>query len=155
MELQGDSEMKIALVCSHGGHLTEMLYLMDAFGGHNVFFITYDNFRTRELPHKKYLLENIGTNPVKMLRAFLKIGIILAREKPKVIISTGSEIAIPAFVIARFMGIKTVFIESWCRIKTKSGTGKVVYYLSDLFLVQWPQLLKLYGSKAKYVGAVV
>ncbi|ASJ03592.1 capsular biosynthesis protein [Thermococcus profundus] len=147
--------MKVALVCSHGGHLTEMLYLMDAVRNHDVFFITYDNFRTRDLPYKKYLLENIGTNPVRMLKSFFQIGVILAKEKPGVIISTGSEIAIPAFVIARFMGIKTIFIESWCRIKTKSGTGKIVYYLSDLFLVQWPQLLELYGNKAKYVGAVV
>ena len=147
--------MKIALVCSHGGHLTELLYLMDAFKGHDVFFITYDSLRTRQLPYKKYLLENIGTNPVKMLKAFFQIGRILAKEKPKVIISTGSEIAIPAFIIAKILGIKTIFIESWCRVKTKSGTGKIVYYLSDLFLVQWPQLLKLYGSKAKYVGAVV
>jgi len=147
--------MKITLVCSHGGHLTEMMYLMDAFKGHDVFFITYDNFRTRNLEHRKYLLENIGTSPVKMLKAFLKIGKILAKEKPSVVISTGSEIAIPAFVIAKVLGMRTVFIESWCRIKTKSGTGRIVYYLSDLFLVQWPQLLELYGGKAKYVGAVV
>ncbi len=135
--------------------MTEMLYLMDAFEKHEVFFITYDNFRTRQLKYRKYLLDNIGTNPVKMLKAFLKIGKILAKEKPKVVISTGSEIAIPAFIIAKFLGIKTIFIESWCRIKTKSGTGRIVYHLSDLFLVQWPQLLKLYGKKAKYVGAVI
>lgn len=147
--------MKIALVCSHGGHLTEVLYLMDAFKGHEVFFITYDNIRTRNLPYKRYLLQNIGTNPIRMLGAFFKIGKILAKEKPKVVISTGSEIAIPAFIIAKFLCIKTIFIESWCRIRTKSGTGRIVYHLSDLFLVQWPQLLELYGKKAKYVGAVV
>ncbi|ACS89075.1 Capsular polysaccharide biosynthesis protein [Thermococcus sibiricus MM 739] len=56
---------------------------MDAFKGHEVFFITYDNFRTRQLPYKKYLLENIGTNPLKMLKAFLKIGKIIAKERPK------------------------------------------------------------------------
>lgn len=147
--------MKVALICSYGGHLTEILYLMDAFREHEVFFITYDNLRTRALPYRKYLMENIGTNPLKMTLAFVKIGKILTKEKPDVIVSTGSEIAIPAFVIAKVLGIRTIFIESWCRIKTKSGTGKIVYYLSDLFLVQWPQLLALYGKRAKYVGAVV
>jgi len=147
--------MKIALVCSHGGHLTEMLYLMEAFKGHDVFFITYDSSRTRALRYRKYLLENIGTNPVKMLKAFLKIGKILAKERPQVVISTGSEIAIPTFIIAKFLGIRTIFIESWCRIKTRSGTGRIVYYFSDLFLVQWPQLLNLYGKKAMYKGAVI
>ena len=128
--------MKIVLVCSHGGHLTEILYLMEAFEGHDIFFITYNNLRTRELNYNKYLLDNIGTNPIKMSKAFF-------------------EIAIPAFLIGKMMGIKNVFIESWCRVNTKSGTGKIVYFFSDLFLVQWPELLKLYGKKAQYKGAVI
>ena len=147
--------MKLALVCSHGGHLTEIMYLLDAFEGHDTFFITYNNFRTKNLEQKKYLLENIGTSPFKMFKSFFQIGKILLKEKPDTIISTGSEIAIPTFIIAKILGIKTIFIESWCRVKTKSGTGKIVYYLSDLFLVQWPELIELYGRKAKYVGAVV
>lgn len=147
--------MKIALVCSHGGHLTEMLYLMDAFEGHEVFFVTYDNFRTHDLKYKKYLLDNIGTSPVKMSKAFFKTWKILFKEKPDMIISTGSEIAIPAFILGKMRGIKTIFIESWCRVKTRSGTGRIVYPFSDLFLVQWPELLKLYGNKARFRGAVI
>lgn len=150
-----DDKMRIALVCSHGGHLTELLYLLEAFKGHEIFFITYDNFRTKDLDYNKYLLENIGTSPLKMSKAFYQIFKILSKEKPDTIISTGSEIAIPAFIIAKFLRIRTIFIESWCRVKTKSGTGKIVYPLSDLFLVQWPELLELYGKKAKFVGAVI
>ena len=147
--------MKIGLICSHGGHLTEILYLLEAFEGHEIFFITYENFRTKDLNYKKYLLENIGTNPIKMSKSFLQMFKILSKEKPDTIISTGSEIAIPAFIIAKFLKIRTIFIESWCRVKTKSGTGKIVYPLSDLFLVQWPELLELYGEKAKFEGAVI
>ena len=58
--------MKIALICSHGGHLTELLYLMDAFDGHDKFFITYDNIRTRNLKYRKYLFPNFGEKPYKM-----------------------------------------------------------------------------------------
>lgn len=147
--------MKIALICSHGGHLTEILYLLEAFEGHKIFFITYNNFRTKDLDYRKYLLENIGTDPFKMSKAFFQMFKILYNEKPDIIISTGSEIAIPAFIIAKLFRIKTIFIESWCRVKTKSGTGKIVYPLSDLFLVQWPELLEVYGEKAKYMGAVI
>jgi len=147
--------MKIALVCSHGGHLTEILYLMEAFQDHEIFFITYNNFRTLNLGYRKYLLENIGTSPLKMTKAFFQIFKIFRKEKPGIIISTGSEIAIPAFFIAKPLRIRTMFIESWCRVKTKSGTGKIVYYLSDEFLVQWPELLEVYGDKAQYRGAVI
>jgi len=147
--------MKIALVCSQGGHLTEMLFLMDAFDGHDIFFVTYTNNRTKKLKYKKYLIEEIGTNIWKMLKAFFQTFKILKKEKPNLIISTGPEIAIPATILARFMKIKTIYIESWCRVKTKSGTGKLLYYLSNYFLVQWPGLLKKYGKKARYEGAVI
>ena len=146
--------MKIALTCSHGGHLTEMFYLIDAFDGHDIFFITYESFRTQTLNHKKYLLKNIDKNPFKMILAFFKIFWILFKERPKVVVSTGSEIAIPTLYIAKLMRIKTVFIESWCRVKNPSGAGRLVYDVSDIFLVQWPLLLNKYGDKTKYFGGV-
>ena len=147
--------MKIALVCSHGGHLTEILRLMEAFEGHDVFFITYVSPRTQNLGFRNYLIENIGKSAPRMFTSFFKILSILIKERPDVVISTGSEIAIPAITLARIMGIKTIFIESWCRISTKSFTGRVLYYISEQFLVQWPQMLKVYGKKARFEGAVI
>ena len=146
--------MKICLVCSHGGHLAEMLHLKEAFEGHETFFITYDSARTREL-ERKYLLRNIGNNPFLMAYTFLLTFSILLRERPRVIVSTGSEIAIPAFYLARILGIKTIFIESWTRVVQPTGTGRIVYPVSDVFLVQWERLLTKYGKKAKYEGAIV
>lgn len=147
--------MKIALVCNHGGHLAQMLHLMEAFENNNVFFITYKNRRAMQLKYKKYLIDTIDTNVWKMMKAFFQIFTILGREKPDLIISTGSEIAIPSCILARFMRTKTIYIESWSRVKTKSGTGKILYYFSNVFLVQWPDLVKKYGKKAKYKGAVI
>jgi len=146
--------MKICLACSHGGHLAEMLHLQEAFEGHETFFITYDSVRTREL-ERKYLLKNIGKNPLLMAYAFVSILKILRREKPKLIISTGAEIAIPAFYLAKLFRIKTIFIESWTRVVQPTGTGRIVYPVSDVFLVQWERLLAKYGKKAKYEGAII
>jgi UDP-N-acetylglucosamine:LPS N-acetylglucosamine transferase len=127
---------------------------MEAFEGHDTFFVTYDSTRTRGL-ERKYLLKNIGTNPLIMAQAFLSMLSILLKEKPNLIVSTGSEIAIPAFYLAKLLGIKTVFIESWTRVDRPTGTGKIVYAVTDLFLVQWENLLKKYGRKAKYEGAIL
>jgi UDP-N-acetylglucosamine:LPS N-acetylglucosamine transferase len=147
--------MKIALVCSQGGHLTEMLMLMKAFNNHDVFFITYNAPSTTQLKYKKYLTENIGTSFGRMIKAFIHIFKILKKERPDMLVSTGAEIAIPSIILAKIMRIKTVYIESWCRVKTKSGAGKILYYFSDLFLVQWPELIEIYGKKAIYKGAVI
>jgi UDP-N-acetylglucosamine:LPS N-acetylglucosamine transferase len=79
---------------------------------------------------------------------------IIRNEKPDLVVSTGAEIAIPVFVVAKLFHIETIYLESWCRIKEPSHTGRLVYPLSNIFLVQWKQLLRMYGKKAKYVGEV-
>ncbi len=147
--------MKICLVCSHGGHLTEMMQLMEAFKGHDIFFITYRHVRTESLPHRKYLMENVGHSPVALALSFPRILSILIRERPDIMISTGDEIAVPSFLLARMMRIKTIYIESWCKVRTTSGTGRIVYRMANEFLVQWPELCEVYGKKAKFAGAVV
>ena len=95
--------MKLCLVCSHGGHLTEMLQLLDAFEGHEIFLITYDEKFTKVLENtysfKTYFVKDLSGKSIKIdvvsilihllviffgeLRVFLK-------EKPDIIISTGS-----------------------------------------------------------------
>lgn len=144
---------KICLVCSHGGHLTELLQLCKAFEGHGIFFITYDTVRTRKLK-KKYLLQNIGRNPLRFLAVLPGVYKILRNEKPDLVASTGAEIALPVFFLAKLLRIKTIYIESLCRIKSPSNTGRLIYPFSDIFLVQWRQLLRRYGKKAKYAGGV-
>ncbi|AKB29147.1 capsular polysaccharide biosynthesis protein [Methanosarcina siciliae C2J] len=146
--------MKICLTCSHGGHLTEILQLMDAFEGNDIFFITYEGARSSELT-KKYTMKNLGKKPLRFLLSVPKVFGILLCEKPDIIISTGSEIAIPVFYAAKVLRIKTMFIESLCRVEEPSITGKIVYPISDVFLVQWKELLSKFGKKAQYWGNVL
>lgn len=148
---------KIGLICSHGGHLTEMLQLTAAFEGHEVFFVTYRCPRGRELAQRflVYELEGVGTNPWRIWLRLPAAWRILTAERPAVLVSTGSEIAVPFFVLGRVLGMKTIFVESWCRVNTPSRTGRALYPLADVFLVQWPQLLAVYGAKARYEGGLL
>lgn len=148
--------MKIALVCSHGGHLTEMLYLLDAFkfGDNDIFFITYDSERTRNLEFRKYLFNNFGEKIINAFASAPRIFKILIKEKPDIMISNGAEIAVPFFYIAKLLRIKTIFIECYTRIEEPTVTGKLVYPISDLFLVLWKEMLSKYGKKAQYQGGL-
>ena len=83
-----------------------------------------------------------------------KIVKILRKEKPDLILSNGAEIAIPTLYVGKLFGVKIIFIESWCRVNKPSTTGKVIYPISDMFLVQWESLLSKYGSKAEFQGGV-
>lgn len=146
--------MKICLVCSHGGHLTEMIQLESAFEGHETVYLTYRSERTSKLP-RTYLIDNFAEKPFSIFSGLIKMISMIRREKPKVIISTGAEIAIPAFMLAKLFGIKTIFIESCARVNSPSGTGKIIYLISDDFFVQWESLLSKYGKRGKYAGGLL
>lgn len=145
--------MKLCLVCSHGGHMTELLELQSAWTDHEVFFITYRS--QRNTPARAYTFGNLTERPLRVVPMFLHVLAILWKERPDWVISDGAEIAIPIFVAAKLLRLRTMFIESVCRVNMPSFTGRLVYPLSDVFFVQWPNLLYHYGSKARYEGAVV
>ena len=148
--------MKVAFVGSHGGHLTELLYLLGALSpADQFFFLTYDNPRTRALPYRKYLIKNIGYNYILMAIAFVRIFFIWLRERPDVIISTGAEVAIPAFILGKLFRAHCIFIELWAAIYKPTQTGLWLYRFSDEFYVQWESLLTFYGPKARFRGTIV
>jgi len=149
--------MKIGLICSHGGHLTQILEMREAFAGHTLFYVTYTSQRAQALADQArvYQIPNIGVNPIRLLyAAWLGWG-ILRRERPDVLVSTGSEIALPFFYLAWLWRIPTIFIESVSRLTSPSQTGRWVYPVASFFFIQWESLAKVYGPKARYVGRVL
>ena len=80
----------------------------------------------------------------KFLILFIKAFCILLKERPDFIITTGALIAYPFCVIGKLMGVKIVYVESFARVKRPSLTGRLLYDYSDLFIVQWEDMLKLY-----------
>lgn len=80
---------------------------------------------------------------------------------PDLILCNGPGTCVPICLIA-FMykvlfinpGCRIVFIESYCRTKTISLTGKILIWFADSFVVQWPQLVQ-YSSKVQFFGRLL
>ena len=141
--------MKVALVCTQGGHLTETLQLLDAFEGHDFFFVTHHSSRDGDIRKiaPAYFSKSINANPILFLLTFpWALGVII-QERPEIIFSTGAEIALPFYFWGKLLRIKTIYLESWCRINDISLTGRISYLFVDAFYVQWPQLLEICGAK--------
>jgi UDP-N-acetylglucosamine:LPS N-acetylglucosamine transferase len=146
---------KVCLACSAGGHLTELLQLEEAWKGKPHFFVSDKRLNAIDLAkHEKvYFLACPRRNPLKLVLNFgQSLGVFL-KERPKVVVSTGADTAIPFCVIARLLGKKVLFIESFCRIKEASLSGKIMYRLANLFLVQWKQNKKFF-PRAEFAGSV-
>jgi len=150
-----EKKKKIGLICSAGGHYTEMLQLWEAFEGHPKFLLTYREVATMNR-EGTYYLENIFHGPVAFVKGVVKVFLILLKERPSVLFSTGSEIAAPAFYLGKFLfRMRLIYLECSAQVYQPSLTGRFVYPITDLFLVQWEPLLKRYGPKAKYVGGLI
>ena len=67
------------------------------------------------------------------------------------VISTGPGVAILPVILLRLLGVKSVFVETYCRFETRSKTGIIMSKIAHRFLVQNKSQLALY-PKAEYCG---
>ncbi|MBK4786795.1 oligosaccharide biosynthesis protein Alg14 like protein [Enterococcus faecium] len=92
-------------------------------------------------------------NIINLIRnSFLAIRILL-KEKPDLIISSGAAVAVPFFYLGKLIGAKTIYIEVFDRIDAPTLTGKLVYPVTDKFIVQWDEMKKVY-PKAINLGGI-
>lgn len=143
--------MKICLTCSAGGHLTETMHVMDAFRGHKTFFVTFLREDSKELKNAHFI-EDPKRNPLRMIKTIAQSFSILRKERPDIVFTTGAGVAVPICWLAKLMGKKVIYLESFCRVKEPSLSGRLIYPIADIFLVQWENMLSKYGKKAKYWG---
>ena len=141
---------KLCLVCTRGGHLTQLIKLEGVFGHRLHFLITTNGEgQQEELAHfrKVYFIADINEwrwlkNPFKFVLSFFQTLRIFVLERPDFLISTGSGIAVPPFLLSLLFRTKSVFVEDGARTRSVSRTGMVCYHLADLFLVQHPGLIQ-------------
>ena len=147
--------MKICLACSGGGHLSELLQLEDFYKNKEHFFLTFRRPNSEELSKKEktYFVADPKRNPIRLLVNLWQSAVVFFNEKPDVVLTTGAGVAFPIALIAKIFGKKVIYIESFCRITEPSLSGKLFYHISDIFLVQWPEMKK-YFKRAEYYGGV-
>lgn len=148
--------MKVCLVGSSGGHLTHLYLLKRFWNDKDRFWVTFDKEDANSLlkDEKKYNCYYPTNRNIKNLikNTFLAIK-VLKKERPDLIISSGAAVAVPFFYIGKLFGAKTVYIEVFDRIDKPTLTGKLVYPITDLFVVQWEEMKQVY-PKAVNLGGI-
>ncbi|GAE27466.1 polysaccharide biosynthesis protein CpsF [Halalkalibacter wakoensis JCM 9140] len=151
---------KVLFISSIGGHLTQLLQLKPLFEEYDYHLVTEKSTITEELKkeHPTSLLVYGARNyPVSYLFKFsyncLKSLLIFLKERPDVVVTTGVHTAVPMCYIAKLFRKKVVFIESFAKTTTPTLSGKLVYPIADLFIVQWESMKEVY-PKAVYGGSI-
>ncbi|KAJ7386447.1 UDP-N-acetylglucosamine transferase subunit [Desmophyllum pertusum] len=115
-------------------------------------------FKILRIPRSREVRQSWLSTIFTTLNALVFSFPVVLREKPELLLCNGPGTCIPiclaAFVlkVAGLRDITMVFVESMCRVKTLSLSGKIMYHFADHFLVQWKQL-QINFPKAIYLGA--
>mmetsp|Transcript_36823 Transcript_36823/g.37477 ORF Transcript_36823/g.37477 Transcript_36823/m.37477 type:complete len:186 (-) Transcript_36823:143-700(-) len=171
---------KTMVIFGSGGHTSEMLKLihkLDATLYSPMFFIlaktditSFQKIQSSKLtfPSIQYIrihrsrevkqswLSSIWTILLSIIECFW----IFHSLRPDLIICNGPGTCVPLCYVATLFRIlhihstKIIFVESFCRVKSLSLTGKLLYPIADRFVVQWPELLSDRYVRAEYIGKV-
>ena len=153
---------KVLFIASSGGHLSELMQLEKMFKNYDSYLVTEKSKSTLFLKDKytnkvHYLIFGTRYHPFtyffKLIYNTFKSLFIYIKIKPKYIVTTGAHTAGPMCILGKIFGSKIIYIETFANRNRKTATGRLVYPIADLFIVQWEELLKIY-PKAVYGGAI-
>jgi UDP-N-acetylglucosamine:LPS N-acetylglucosamine transferase len=148
---------RVLLVGSSGGHLAQLMALRPWWEQRERMWVTFrlpdaqSQLEDERVVWAHYPTTRNARNAVRNLGLAWRV---LRKERPDVVLSTGAAVAVPFFLVARMLKIRTVFVEVYDRIDSATLTGKLCRPLSDLFCVQWDAQTNAYPG-ATVVGTLL
>lgn len=151
---------KVMFISSVGGHLTQLLELSPMFKNYDYVLVTEKTAVTKNMNNKhktEYLIYGSRQYLFRYIFKFLynicKSFYLFVKYRPNVIVTTGAHTSVPMCYIGKLFGKKIIFIESFAKRTSPTLSGRLVYPIASIFIVQWKTMLKFY-PKAKYFGGI-
>lgn len=176
--------LKVMVVAGSGGHTTEMMRLLgslspyyqpriyvlaetDKMSAEKIAYFEknrkekyHSEFKIIKIPRSREVRQSWLSSVFTTLNAVFFSFPVVFWEKPDLLLCNGPGTCIPiclaafALKVAGLRHVTMVFVESICRVKTLSLSGKIMYHFADHFLVQWKQLQANYPNTL-YLGRLV
>ncbi|MBM6730510.1 beta-1,4-galactosyltransferase enhancer [Bifidobacterium pullorum subsp. saeculare] len=146
---------RLCLVSSSGGHWEQLQKLQPLVEKYDGFFVT-EKTQFAEPKAKYFLLQTDLKDkwmPFKMAWNSLQTIFIWMCERPDFVITTGTMVAYPFYLLSILFKKKFIFIETFGRANMPTVAGKKMEKHTDLFIVQWETQKRFY-RKAIYGGCL-
>ena len=153
------------VVLGSGGHTTEMLQLLQSLNHEQYKPLTFIVARTDTtslprvtamkvrradaihfIPRSREVGQSYASSILTTIWSIIYSSGLVLWIRPGLLLCNGPGTCLPIAIctfLGRILGLwegKIVFCESFCRVKTLSLTGKLLYPIVDLFVVHWEQL---------------
>lgn len=116
------------------------------------------NFEIIAISRSREVKQSYWTAILSTIHATFDCIPILVRIRPDLILTNGPGTCVPVCLVAFWLKIffinsncQIIYVESYCRVKTLSLSGRILIWISDLFVAQWPEVAKC-SKKIRYFG---
>lgn len=151
--MERDLQLKICIVSSAGGHLTEVRHLGPLYSRYPHFYVVNSRLHlTPDMRDRTYFIAHAERN-WKVALNLWEAWRILRRERPSLLLSTGAGCVVPFAIVGKLLGVRVLFVETAAQVRTPSLSGRIMYYLADRMFYQWRPLAR-YFPKATYGGPI-
>jgi beta-1,4-N-acetylglucosaminyltransferase len=170
----------VLAVLGSGGHTTEILYLIKSLEERSdriryVFVVAGSDHTSvsritgilgPEFPldceiitirRIRHVGESFFKAVLRVPPILLETALMLRRVRPNLILANGPGTCVPVILLSWLFSQRScvsIFVESFCRVKSISLSGRLVYRFVDIFFVQWPlpDVVRSHYPKATYLG---
>lgn len=134
--------MKILAVASKGGHWIQLLRIVPAFEGHEVVYVSTDQGLADTVKGFEFHNVNDGSrkNVFRLFSTLSKMVGLITKLKPDLIITTGAAPGLMGVIAGKFLGVKTIWIDSIANVEKTSTSGRIATLFVDRAYTQWPEL---------------
>ncbi len=146
---------KILAVASGGGHWVQLLRLRPAFDGADVAYVTVQASYQEQIGKSRFYSVTDATRWSRwdLLKMVFQVTWIVIKERPDVVISTGAAPGVVALRVGKWLGAKTIWLDSIANVEAMSMSGRRVRPFCDLWLTQWEGVAS--AENATHLGAVL
>ncbi|KAK0425760.1 hypothetical protein QR680_009368 [Steinernema hermaphroditum] len=165
-------QVRLCAVMGSGGHTTEMLLMLGQLKDccPDRFYVIADtdkmserkvreheegssgSFQILKIARSREVGQSYVTAVFSTIFAVFESARIVWTVRPDVVLTNGPGTAVPICMVSfvldlfRIADIRIHFVESYCRVKSLSLTGLILYYLhiTDSFIVQWKDVHNKY-----------
>jgi UDP-N-acetylglucosamine:LPS N-acetylglucosamine transferase len=142
-------------IASGGGHWIELMRLKPAFAEFETVFVSmFDNYVADLHGQRFYTVPDASRfNLIALLPVLWKSVWILARERPSAVVTTGSAPMLVFILIARLLGIRTLWIDSIANSEHLSSSGRCAKLLAHRCIAQWENVAE--RERVEFWGRIV
>lgn len=150
-------KQKVLAIASPGGHWIQLNKICNPLEGRfDVVYVTPGTQYSSKSNNSRKVLnitDASATSKSKLIPLAFQLLWIFIKERPTTIISTGAAPGAIAFLLAKLLPIKTIWVDSIANTAEISRSGRMVKNHADLVVTQWEALSD--GKDIIYQGSIL